>query len=372
MAEDIPLFRIDVDTPEIRNVVDSVTRGRFWAKGPYVEEFETAIKEYIGVNHAIVVNSGTTALVTALTAGGIQEGEVIVPSFTFIATANAVRLVGAEPVFADIEQETFGLDPDDVRDRISDETETILPVHPYGAPCRIRELREIADEHDLLLIEDGAASFGASLDGRMTGTFGDVSASSFCQNKVVTTGEGGVVLTDDDAIARRARLFRSHGRRSEDYFESRGSGSYVALGSNYRMSDPSAAIGAGQMERVENIVRNRQEVGKRYTRKLKAVDGVRPHPEPKDARHVYQLFTAVFDSTKTREQVGNELESRGIDSKVYWDPPVHRTVYYEDRTDQRLPVTEDIASRVLSLPMYPDLSPGQIDHIVNAVVDGLG
>jgi len=370
MSEDVPLFRIDVDTAEVRNVVDAVTRGGYWAKGPYVDEFETAIEDYIGVNHALVVNSGTTALVTALTAAGINDGDVIVPSFTFIATANAVRLVGADPVYADIEKETYGLDPDAVKERITDATRAILPVHPYGAPCRIRELRAIADDHDLLLIEDGAASFGATVDDRMTGTFGDVSASSFCQNKVITTGEGGVVLTDDDEIARRAGLFRSHGRSSEGYFEQRGSGSYVALGSNYRMSDPSAAIGAGQMERVEEIVAKRSAVGEYYTEALATVEGARPHPEPDDSRHVYQLFTVEFESRAVRNRVGDELDARGMDSKIYWDPPCHQTEYYDD-VDTTLPVTEEIAARVLSLPMYPDLSAGQIDRAVDGVVAGL-
>jgi perosamine synthetase len=370
MSEDIPLFRIDVGTPEVRNVVDSVTRGGFWAKGPYIDRFEAAIEEYIGVDHALVVNSGTTALVTALTAAGIEGGEVIVPSFTFIATANSVQLVGAEPVFADIERETYGLDPADVRDRITPETEAILPVHPYGSPCRIRELRAIADDHDLMLIEDGAAAFGATLDGDMTGTFGDISASSFCQNKVVTTGEGGVVLTDDDDLARRAKLFRSHGRCSGDYFESRGSGSYVSLGSNYRMSDPSAAIGAGQMERIDEIVKKRHAVGRYYTKALKSLETARPHPEIDRVKHVYQLFTVEFESTEIRDRVGDELESRGIDSKIYWDPPVHRTSYYDDLS-QQLPVTEDIASRVLSLPMHPNLSEKQLDRIVDSVAAGL-
>lgn len=370
MSDGIPLFQIDVGTPEVRNAVDSLTRGSFWAKGPYVDEFESKIEEFLGVEHAVTVNSGTTALVTALTAA-VEEGEVIVPSFTFIATANAVRLAGLEPKFADIESETLGLDPDSVERAITDETTAILPIHPYGAPCRIGELREIADEHDLVLIEDAAESFGSTHEGRMTGTFGEVSALSFCQNKVITTGEGGAVVTDDDEIAQRARLFRSHGRSSEGYFESRGSGSYVTLGSNYRMNDMTAAVGAGQMDRAESIIDRRREVGSALTRRLAEIDGVRPHPEPTEARHVYQIFTAVFDSEEDREAVATTLADRDIDSKVYWDPPVHQTEYYADTDAPELPVTERLASRVLSLPMYTQLSSTQIDRIVDGVRDGL-
>lgn len=375
MSEQVPLFEIDWGREEIQNVVDSVTRGGYWAKGPYVTEFEEAIESYLGVEHAITYNSGTTALVGALKAAGIGEGdEVIVPSFTFIATANAVRLVGADPIFADIESERFGLDPASVRDAITDRTTAILPVHVYGKPFLMDELVAIADDHDLLLIEDAAEAFGARENGTMAGTVGDMAALSFCQNKVVATGEGGAVVTDDDELARCLELYRSHGRASSDYFDSTDSGDYVDIGTNVRMADVVAAIGAGQMERVDSIIERRRTVAEMYREALADVDGVTTPTDPPNGRHVYQIYTVTFDSSALRQDAIDALSERNISSKVYWDPPVHRTTYYQessDTTNTHLPSTDDISERVLSLPMHPNLTASEIERVATTLRDTL-
>ena len=203
MTEAIPLFEIPWDETDISNAVESISRGGYWAKGPFVDEFEAGLESYFGIDYAVSTNSGTTALVAALEACDVGPGdEVIVPSFTFIATANVVKLVGAEPVFADIELDTFGLNPHSVAANISDDTAAIIPVHVYGTPCRIHELRTIADDNDLWLIEDNAEAFGATADGDLAGTVGDIAALSFCQNKILPTGEGGAVITDDPTLAK--------------------------------------------------------------------------------------------------------------------------------------------------------------------------
>ena len=368
--EPIPLFEIDWDQADVSNAVESITRGSYWAKGPFVDEFETKLEDVLDVEHALVVNSGTTALVAALEALDIGRGdEVIVPSFTFIATANAVRLVGAEPVFADIEPETYGLDPDDVRSRISDETSAILPVHVYGTSCRIADLDEIAAEHDLALIEDAAEALGAEYRGRKLGTFGDAAALSFCQNKVVATGEGGAVVTDDDEIARRIRLYRSHGRASEDYFDSSSSGQYVDVGTNIRMGDLPAAIGCAQLDRLDDLIAGRQRAASRLSEAFDELDGVRPHSPMDAATHVYQLYTVELDESIDRSTVIDTLADRDIASKIYWDPAVHQTSYYKESTVKtpELPVTEDVSQRVLSLPMHPNLAQSEIMRIVDAV-----
>lgn len=365
----IPLFEISYDDREIENALDSITRGGYWANGPYIEEFESALESYLGVEHAVTVNSGTSALHCALEAHNIGPGdEVIVPSFTFIATANAVRLAGAEPVFCDIERETYGLDPSSVSDHINDATAAILTVHCYGGGCQIGELASIAAEHDVALIEDAAESFGATVGGQMLATVGDTGVLSFCQNKVITSGEGGAIVTDDPKIARRAERYRSHGRTSESYFSDAKSGEYASLGGNMRMPDMVAAVGAAQLEKVDSLIDQRREVADRYRSRLDDIQSVQPHAVP-HGNHVYQLYTVTLDNDVDRESVIDALAANDIASKVYWDPPVHRTKYYEQTTPtcSDLPVTDDIASRVLSLPMYPGLSEAEVGRITSTI-----
>jgi len=371
----IPLFEIDWAESDIEAVADSIQRGGYWAKGPYVETFEKQIESYLGVDHALVVNSGTTALVAALEGLGIGEGdEVIVPSFTFIATANAVQLAGAEPVFADIERETYGLDPAAVKEQITDDTAAILPVHCYGGACKIHELAAVADDHGVALLEDAAEVFGAESEGEMLGTVGDAAALSFCQNKIVPTGEGGAVVTDSGEIAHRVKLYRSHGRATTDYFDSASSGEYAALGTNIRMSDLTAALGCSQLDRVEELIAGRQRAADQYNDAFAGVEGVSPHRAPEGGTHVHQLYTVELAPEIDREHVVETLGERGISSKVYWDPPVHRTTHYRKRgSTPDLPVTDEVASRVLSLPMHPNLSEREIKRVVAAVrtaVDG--
>jgi perosamine synthetase len=368
--DSIPLFEIDWNETDISNVTDSLKRGGYWSKGPYVDEFESKLAQYLEVNHALVVNSGTTALVAALKALNIGEGdEVIVPSFTFIATANAVRLTGAEPVFADIDKQTYGLDPSDVESQTTDATAGILPAHLYGTSCQIEELASVADNYGVPLIEDAAEALGAEYNEQKLGTFGDVAALSFCQNKITPTGEGGAVVTDDDKIANAVQLYRSHGRASSDYFNSTDSGQYTDLGTNIRMSDLTAALGCSQMDRIESLIRGRRQAAAQLSTGLTEIDGIRPHQPLKEATHVYQLYTIELMEGIDRNRVIEELDKDGITSKVYWDTPVHQTEYYR-RTKQStptLPVTEDIADRVLSLPMHPNLSSEETDRIIAAV-----
>ncbi len=370
MTDELPLFEISWDSREVVNAVESICRGGYWAKGPYVSEFEAGIESYLGVEHAVAVNSGTTALVAALEAHGVGPGdEVVVPSFTFIATANAVELVGATPVFADIERETYGLDPDSVRDAAGSETAAIVPVHPYGAACKISDLVAVAREYDAVLVEDAAEAFGADADGTAVGTFGDSAALSFCQNKVVATGEGGAVVTDDDDLAERLRRYRSHGRASEDYFQSADSGRYAEVGTNYRMADVVAAVGCAQLDKVESLIAGRRRAASRLTDAFEELPEIDPHTGEKSGRHVHQLYTVTLAEGVDRAGVVDALDAAGVSSKVYWDPPVHRTGAYggEETDASALPVTDDVASRVLSLPMHPELTRDETDRIADAL-----
>ncbi|UWG48116.1 putative pyridoxal phosphate-dependent enzyme apparently involved in regulation of cell wall biogenesis [Halanaeroarchaeum sp. HSR-CO] len=373
-SEPISLFEIDWDDFDVSGVTNSVERGSHWAKGPFVTEFESNLEQYLDVEHAVVVNSGTTALVAAFNAVGISDGdEVIVPSFTFIATANAVRLAGAEPIFADIEPEYYGLDPSAVEKKISELTTAIVPVHPYGTPSHVDELTKIAQNHDISLIEDAAEVLGAELENQKLGSFGDAATLSFCQNKIVSTGEGGAVVTDDDDLAEKLKLYRSHGRASNDYFESSDSGQYVDLGTNIRMSDLTAALGCSQLNRIDSLIGGRRQAAAELDDGFADVDGVQPHESPENGTHVYQLYTVELAHWIDRDHVIETLDARNIASKVYWDPPVHRTEYYTNTKEviPDLPVTDDISSRVLSLPMHPNLSTEEVTRIVDGVADAV-
>jgi len=367
MYDHIPLFEVPWEIEDLQNVIESIGRGGWWANGPFIEKFENKVASYLDIEHAIAVNSGTSALMAALHAIGIGDGdEVIVPSFTQQATVNAVKMVGGEPVFADIERTTYGLNPSEVTDRITDATEAILPVHVYGSVCRIGEICEIAAEHDITVVEDAAEAQGAKRYGQMAGTFGDVGALSFCQNKIVPTGEGGMVITDDDEIARQASLYRSHGRASEDYFESADSGRHVSVGGNFRMPDMIAAVGCSQMERVESLIQGRRKAALAMTEAFESTLGVTPHTF-EDGQHVYQFYSVTFDLNIDRDAVISHLADRNISSKVYWDPPVHRSEYYSDSGDWNLPVTEVVSKRVLSLPIHPELSSEEVARIIEGV-----
>ena len=345
-----------------------INSGANWAVGPKVEEFEEKIANYMGCEYAAVLNSGTSALHANLLAESIgKNDEVIVPSFTFIATANAPLFVGAKPVFADIETDTFGLDPKSVEESITKNTKAIIPIHYGGCPCKIKELKDIADDNDLILIEDAAESFGADINGKMTGTFGDSGILSFCQNKVITTGEGGALITDSKELYEKITLIRSHGRlESADYFNSVGFFDYVTLGFNWRMSNLTAALGLAQVKKVNKIINMRIEKSEYMTKRLnEETDEIETFTPPKGYKHVYQLYCLLANS---RDGLIDYLSENGISSKIYFDP-VHLSNFYAEKLkyDCELPVTEEVAKRTLTLPMFPSITTEEIDYIASII-----
>jgi perosamine synthetase len=367
MAWKIPLFRIYWDEDDVTAVTEAVTAGMRWAVGPSVTEFETLIADYIGTDFCVVFNSGTSALHAQLLAHGITSGdEVIVPSFTFIATANAPLFVGARPVFADIEEETYGLDPESVKEKITPKTRALIPVHYGGCPCKIRELKEIAEDHDLLLLEDAAEAFGARVDTKKAGSLGDSSMFSFCQNKVITTGDGGAAVTDLKDIYEKLKLIRSHGRQeSQDYFASSAYMDYVQIGYNLRMSNITAALGVSQLKKVDQIITMRRKNAQYLSAHLQKIEGIIPPHPPQGYFHVYQMYTI---ECSRRNELMNYLGERGIMTKVYFSP-VHLTQFYKDVLQCRvdLPVTEDMSQRVVSLPIYPHLGKEEMDLLITEI-----
>ncbi|MAF85436.1 MAG: aminotransferase DegT [Dehalococcoidales bacterium] len=367
----IPLFKIYWDEEDVRMVTDAVQRGMFWAMGPNIEKFEEMLADYIGVKYAVVFNSGTSALHAAPLSCGIGKGdEVIVPSFTFIATANTPLFVGAKPVFADIEEKTYGLDPEDVEGKITPRTKAILPIHYGGSPCFMHELKQVAERHNLLLIEDVAESFGAAIGGNKAGSFGDCATLSFCANKVITTGEGGAVVTDSAEIYEKLKLIRSHGRaETANYFSSTEYTDYVTLGYNFRMSDITAALGIAQLKKINKIIEMRRRNAEKLSVRLSGITGIEVPHSPDSFFHVYQIYVIrVKDGQEKRDALLTYLGQKGIMSKVYF-PPVHFAYFYRKTLGYHcaLPVTEKISRQVLTLPMYPSLTEDEIDYITDEI-----
>jgi dTDP-4-amino-4,6-dideoxygalactose transaminase len=368
----IPLYKVYWDETDIEAVTKIIKRGTYWAVGPEIEEFEREVANYVGVKYGVSFNSGTSALHAILLAYGMKEGdEVIVPSFTFIATANAPLFIGARPVFADIEESTFGLDPNDVERKITEKTKAVMPIHYGGLPCRIKELKEVTEKHGLLLIEDAAESIGSSLGGRRVGSFGAAAMFSFCGNKVITTGEGGIVVTDSGEIYERLKLIRSHGRLEfEPFFLTTKTLDYIMLGYNWRISSITAALGLAQMKKLSKVIEMRRKSAEYLTTKLSEIDGVEVPSPPAGYFHVYQMYTIrVKGGRMVRDALKDHLAKKGIMSKVYFEP-VHLTSFYKERFGYKggeLLVTERLSGEVLTLPLYPTMSVEEMDYIVEVV-----
>jgi len=356
--------------------VDAVTEviqaGRDWAIGPKVTEFESMVSEYLGRKYCVAFNSGTSALHAALLALDIGSGaEVIVPSFTFIATANAALFVGGKPVFADIEADAYGLDPSSVEGAITGKTRAIIPIHYGGGACKIEELRSLADRHHLALVEDAAESLGASTNGRKVGSFGDVAILSFCGNKVMTSGEGGMATTDSRDVYERLKLVRSHGRlETENYFTSAKMFDYLTLGYNWRMSNITAALAISQFRKLDKMAGMRRAHAELMSEQLSRSPLITTPAANSHDLHVYQMYTIRLQNNRLREGLRDHLAKRDISAKVYFDP-VHLTSHYRQLgfQDALLPVTDRLSKEVLTLPIYPTMTSEERDYVVSNVLE---
>lgn len=347
----IPLVR-PVLGGEERAAVDRVLSSGMLAQGPETAAFEDDFSHWVSGRTCVAVNSGTMALHLGLVAAGIGPGdEVILPSFTFAATANAVRLAGATPVFADIEGETFCLDPAAVEAAITSRTAAVIAVHLYGHPADVDALVETTRRHQLLLVEDAAQAHGATSAGRPVGSFGAVAAFSFYPTKNMTTGEGGMVVAEDAAVARTVRLLRNQGMDQRYYNE--------LIGVNGRMTDIAAAIGRVQLRKLGDW-NNRRRANARNLDLI--LEGVVTPTVRAGARHVFNQYTV---RTKHRDGLRESLAQRGIGSGIYYPVPVHRLPPYAQRAE--LPQTELAAREVLSLPVRPDLEMQELRAVANAV-----
>lgn len=357
MTEFIPPAKPIIGDEE-REAVDRVLRSGMVAQGPEVAAFEREFADhFVRGRPTVAVNSGTSGLHLGLLAAGVGRGdEVIVPSFTFAATGNSVALTGASPVFADIEPDTFTLDPASVEASITERTKGIMPVHLYGHPAMMRELRAIADAHGLVIYEDAAQAHGAGLDGAPVGTFGAFAMFSLYPTKNMTSGEGGMIVAESDAIARAARLLRNQGM--ERQYENE------VVGFNARMTDIHAAIGRVQLTKVDAWTRQRQENARFLDSNLR---GVLVPPVRDGATHVYHQYTVRVPDDRDGF-VSALREEHGVGSGVYYPIPNHRLPSLAGYASAlELPETERAAQEVVSLPVHPSLSRADLDRIVSAV-----
>ncbi len=366
MTESVAFTDIYVDDEMVSRVEETLRSGRF-VKGPLVEQFEEAFADACGTEHAVAVNSGTDAIYLALKSAGVGEGDqVIVPSFTFFASASPVIELGAEPVFVDVDPLTYTVDVDHVSRAAerNDDAEAVVPVHLYGHPADMKGIRRVAHRHDLTVIEDACQAHGGSYDGESTGSLGDVGCFSFYPSKNMTVGgDGGIMTTDDAEIARRARQYRNHGRDDD--------GDHVRLGLNHRLGDVGAAFGLEQLSHLADWNAGRQRAAERYRDRLESATEVRLPHERSDAEHVYHLF--VIQSSE-RDELQEHLESQGIDTGIHYETPVHRTEAVRAEVDAvpTLPRTERLVDRILSLPMHPRITDAEVDRVCDEIENFYG
>ena len=361
----IPLSSPDIGRREIE-LVNRVLSTRYLSIGPMIELFEAAVANYVGTKYAVGVSSGTTGLHLAMVAAEVGPGdEVITTPFSFVASANCVLYQGGRPVFVDIDPQTLNIDAEQIEAAITPRTKAILPVHVFGQPCRMDRIMDIARRRDLTVIEDACEAFGAEFRGRKVGTFGRCAVIAFYPNKQMTTGEGGIIVTGDEAWDRLFRSLRNQGRDDNGTWLR-----HVRLGYNYRLDELSAALGVAQMERIDELLVKRERVAQMYGERLAEIEGVEaPYIAPETTRMSWFVYVVRLAPGIDRDAVMDRLEERGVPSRPYFSP-LHLQPLYVERFGFRrgdFPITETVAKSTLALPFHGNLSEAEVDHVCESL-----
>lgn len=369
MAENdfIPVCEPFLGEKELQNVIEAVKSGWISSKGKFVNEFEEKFSAYCNANYGIFTSNGTTALHLAMLATGIGKGdEVIIPDFTMISSANAAVYVGAKPVFVDADPITWNINPSKIEEKITKNTKAIMPVHLYGHPCDMDPILKIAKEHSLFVIEDAAEAHGAEYKGKKVGCLGDVGCFSFYANKLVTTGEGGMVLTNDEKIAEKANYYKDLCFDKERRYV------HNDIGFNFRATNIQAAIGIAQLERIETTIQIKRKNAQLYNSLLKNIDGITTPPEANWAKNVYWMYTILVEDNfgLSRDDLKKELRKKGIDTRFSFSP-MHRQPCFEKLgfgdNDKFFTVSNELSRKGIYLPSGSTLKEEQINYIVNAL-----
>ena len=360
MRLNIPL----TGAPEVDAVREVIESG-YLTQGAKTAAFEEAVRGYTAARHAAAVSSATTGLHLALVALGVQPGdEVVIPGFSFPATANAVIQQGATPVFVDIDEATFNLDPALLDAAVTDRTRAIMPVHAFGLCADMDAINAVAARHELPVLEDAACALGGTYGGRHAGTLGTAGVYSFHPRKIITTAEGGMITTDDDELAKRIAVLRAHGAvRGELYME------FVEAGFNDRLSDVHAAIGLAQMTRIDDIVSGRRRAASELTSRVSGIEGVQVPTEPAGTAHTFQSYVVLLDDRIDRDEVIRRMRTRDIETTL-GTYGMHLQPYFRERfgiPDEALPHTTRAHHQALTLPLYPQLTEDDMDAIADAL-----
>lgn len=360
-----------IDEEDIQAVVETL-RSDYLTTGPKVREFEKVVAEYTGAKYAVAVSNGTAALHVACLAAGIKPGdEVITTPITFAASANCVLYCGGTPVFADIDKETYNISPASIREKITNKTKAIIPVHYTGQPCEMDEIHAIAKEHNLMVIEDAAHALGADYKGKKVGTLSDMTTFSFHPVKHITTCEGGMILTEREDLYKLLSLYRTHGiTREEEWMEKNEGGWYyeqLALGYNYRISDVQCALGISQMKRLPQFVERRREIAAYYNEKLKDIEGVKLPYQKEGCNNSWHLYM-IWVEPGRRKEIYDQLRKEGIGVNVHYIP-VYKHPYYQKHGYDKVccPEAEKLYSGLISIPMYPKMTKEEQDYVIETI-----
>lgn len=368
MDRKIPLSKPYVGEEELAQLKEVIESG-WLGLGPKQREFEALFAKKVGTKHAIAVSSGTGGLHLTMLEAGIGPGdEVITSPFSFVASVNPIIFCGGKPIFSEIDPKTYNLDPAQIEKHITPRTKAILPVHIFGQSCDMDPIMEIAKKHNLIVIEDACESLLATYKGKNTGTFGKAAVFAFYPNKQMTTGEGGMIVTDDDRAADVYRSLRNQGRSmSNDWLE------HDFIGYNYRMDDLSAGVGVAQLNKIERIISLRQAAAASYMQRLSKLDGVTLYHTDSQNTNTWFVYTVLVDDTINRDNVIKYLNSRGIGSKPYF-PAMHLLNIYKQRFGYKegdFPICESVSSSILALPFFTAITEEEIDHICKVLSDAI-
>ena len=361
----IPAAEPSLGKEELNNVTEAVKSGWISSKGKFIPEFEEKFAQYCEVKYGVAVSNGTAAIHLALTALVIRErDEVIVPALTFIATANTVRYTGAKPVFVDSHPDYWCIDPQKIEEKITSKTKAIIPVHLYGHPCDMEPIMKIAKKYNLYVIEDAAEAHGAEYKGKKVGSFGDISCFSFYGNKIITTGEGGMCLTNDKKLAEKMKILRDHGMNPNKQYW------YDMIGFNYRMTNMQAAIGLAQLQKIDKFVEKKRQIAKWYSGYLQDLEKkriIKLHPEMPWAKCVYWMYSILIEdkSDKRRNELERKLGENGIETRPFFYPILTMPPYYTNRVD--FTVAEELSNKGINLPSSVKLSKDDIQKICKTI-----